>query len=717
MAMAVNDVDVLGRLRNYLDVASEQLRDDLDVGGAFRRSSGAGPDALDLNLVDTLERNGQVEAGDNAVQSVENAVLDSIGHDLLVFLAVSAIATPLARIAKLTPILVYLVLGAILGPHGIGVLQSAKADLELGDFGILFLLFSEGLEVTTERLKQLTFYLPLGFAQVSMTAGILTLGILGGAMQRLESFLPLDTGLIDITNPIEALVLALAGTLSTSAFIFPVLKERGWEKQASGRAATSILLLQDLLVAPLLVLLPFLVGKGLNDPTAVAELTLKATVGFGSVLATGSFIIRYLFELAAKVRSTDTFVALSLLVAVGMGAIAKNLGLTDTAGAFAAGVLLANSNYKYEISAAVAPFKGILLGCFFLTAGSDFDPDLLIREGPTVATGVTALVLLKALTLGAAAQIDRFLPTASDIPTADIVRLAVLLSGGGEFAFVVLASAEKLGLLPADLGGLLTTIVLISMGVTPLLGDAAEALSASFVDEDRPEPMSNATETSDVAVASDAIVICGYGEIGSSISRVLMETTESRFVEECSQRASGEPSLQNASALPSIVCFDLNPSRLPRGITETSNTLVMYGDGSNGELVRSTGVTAPRAIIITYEDPERRVSATQRLHTFFPDSPIYVRAAGMEERRELVANGASATISESQELAVQLGACLFLDEDAFKIRQADSSRDAPPSLSVWEEAVRALRAAVEEDGIPAVEEDGIPCRTEDEAEK
>ena len=276
------------------------------------------------------------------------------------------VVTLLSTALGTSPILGYLVAGAVLGPHGWDVFSNAKADVELGDFGILFLLFSEGLEVTSARLKKLSDYLPLGFAQISLTTGVITAAILLGAPQFLDRLLPLDKGFIDIRNPTEAVVLALAGTLSTSAFIFPVLKERGWEGENSGQAATSILLLQDLFVAPLLVVLPYVVGQGPTDFLAIGFLTAKAAIGFGFVMFVGSFLLQWMFGVVAKTRSTETFVALSLLVSVGMGAVAKSLGLTDTAGAFAAGVLLANTNFRAQIQADVLPFKGILLGIFFM---------------------------------------------------------------------------------------------------------------------------------------------------------------------------------------------------------------------------------------------------------------------------------------------------------------------------------------------------------------
>ena len=200
----------------------KDLFDELDIGSSL---------SSDVNKV--------------AVPAVATSmVLESMGKDFLVFLAASVFVTSLATAVGITIILGYLIAGALLGPNALDVFSNTKADVELGDFGILFLLFSEGLEVTTSRLKKMTNYLPLGLAQISLTSGVLTASILLGAPDFIERFIPLDGGLINIHNPIEALVLALAGTLSMSAFVFPVLKGKIWEDEKSGEAATSVLLLQ-----------------------------------------------------------------------------------------------------------------------------------------------------------------------------------------------------------------------------------------------------------------------------------------------------------------------------------------------------------------------------------------------------------------------------------------------------------------------------------------
>lgn len=604
------------------DEFSRQLSDALDIGAEFLSDS----DQLGYGGAATIP------------EAETSIVLESVGQDLLLFLASSVIVTLASAASGSSPILGYLIAGAILGPHGLDVFSNARADVELGDFGILFLLFSEGLEVSSARLKKLSNYLPLGFAQISLTTGVITAAILFGAPQYLDKFLPLDGNYIDINNPTEAVVLALAGTLSTSAFIFPVLKERGWESENSGQAATSILLLQDLFVAPLLVVMPFVVGQGPTDFGAIAFLTLKAVVGFGVVIYFGSLVLQRIFAIVASTQSTETFVALSLLVSVGMGAIAKILGLTDTAGAFAAGVLLANTNFRAQIQADVLPFKGILLGVFFMDAGSLFDSDLVLSELPTVLTGAVSLILLKAVTVALATRVPRWMEP-NRLEPYDAIKLSLLLSGGGEFAFVVLALAEKLGVLPQDLGGLLTAIVLITMATTPLLGNAAAVASESFA---RSAALSLDAELKEVIeeseVAGDAVVVCGYGIIGEEVVRKLREEQEKDIT-------------SDTFSLPQIVAFDTRPSLADTILMPSSNAAVMFGDGENPEVLKSHGVLSPKAIFISYEDHEQVMAATTRLRSSFLETPIFTRAQSRKEADELQCAGATDVVVEMDELA------------------------------------------------------------------
>lgn len=550
-------------------------------------------------------------------------------------------------------------------------------------------------------------------------------------------------------GPIEAVVLALAATLSTSAFIFPVLKERGWEDEESGEAATSILLLQDLLVAPLLVSLPFLAGAAgtggavidgvtQNNYAAIGFLTAKATLGFGSVIYVGSLLLRRVFALVAETGSAETFVALCLLVSAGMGEAAKMLGLTDTAGAFAAGLLLANTNYRAQIQADILPFKGILLGIFFMTAGtsfyfsncvivrpqfcdsislfllvldclffyfflcmyhsssgSNFDVDLVIAEYPTIILGAVTLLTIKAVTLNLATRVPKWMEP-NRLPSADALRVSLLLAGGGEFAFVVLALAEKLTIIPQDLASITTAIILITMGITPILGQIAETLSQPLVlkaeaeQEERTnafttttintdantnnesntnsvraviidsetvmvsgtnnenvsaEQSSSSSSSAPLLVAHDSVVICGYGEVGQSLVKVL-GTEQSQQLHSSSS---------NTNSVPNIVAFDLSPSLLTDNTAAARpnpHAVVLYGNGRNAAVIRSYGIETPSAVFVAYENFETVLDATTRLRMSFPVSvPIYTRASTNREAEELQQVGATHTVVESNELS------------------------------------------------------------------
>ena len=598
-------------------------------------------------------------------EAATDAVLESLGRDLIVFLSASVVVTPLASALGFTPILGYLVAGAVLGPHALDVFSNAEADVELGDFGVLFLLFSEGLEVTTSRISKLTTYLPLGLAQMTLTTGVLTTAILIAAPRFLERFAPQDAGLINFHNPVEVLVLALAGTLSTSAFVFPVLNEKGWEEEPAGQAATSVLLLQDLAVAPLLAVLPYIVGTDPTDYGSLWLLALRVTVGFGTVVLIGSFVLRRLFALVAETRSSETFVALCLLVAAGMGSLAQSLGLTDTAGAFAAGVLLANTNYRAQIQADILPFKGILLGVFFMEAGSRFDASLVLSEFPIVIAGVTALLLLKSVTLLASTRVPRWME-ANRLEPEEAARLALLLSGGGEFAFVVLAAAERLGVLPTELGGLLTAVVLISMAVTPFLAemtDEAAALAASIFpttqgdmkiqDEGGGEKTGVAEVCGDavtMAMAPDAVLVCGYNAVGQSVLSAL--AAEFRT-----------PDGENLSTA-YLAAFDSDPSLATTTAPLPVHSAVLYGDGSNPNVLRSYGFERPPALFVAYDSPAEREAATARLRSGFPKAAIYVWASSRKEAIELRDVGATEVAVEGDNLAGSALALLQLTKTA-----------------------------------------------------
>jgi Kef-type K+ transport system membrane component KefB len=315
-----------------------------------------------LPSVPSIQQMPHVNSLPVPVESAKDATVNALGHDVLTFLAASVVVVPLSRFLGVTPVLTFLVAGCLLGPYGLGVFSNTEADLELGDFGILFLLFSEGLNLSPERLRNLGAFYGLGILQIVASMGLFFVGILVGGplvLQYVAPVIHMDDYVYQIfSSPAQAFCIASAGALSSSAFVLPVLKAKEWEDRPEGIAALSVLLLQDLAVAPLLVLLPLVAGSGPQSSVAFGILAAKATVGFGAVLALGSVLLRYVFDIVAAARSTETFVAAALLVALGMGQAADALGLSATTGAFAAGVLLAGNRYRAQIKADVRPFEG-----------------------------------------------------------------------------------------------------------------------------------------------------------------------------------------------------------------------------------------------------------------------------------------------------------------------------------------------------------------------
>ncbi|CAB9522355.1 regulated potassium-efflux system protein [Seminavis robusta] len=670
-------------------------------------------------------------------KEMEMESLEFLGHDLLLFLAVAVLVDPLAKIMGVTPVLLYLVLGFVAGPYGLSLfLSGTEVNSEIGDFGILFLLFVEGLQLSPERLKALGGFFSLGIAQLLLSVGgIFFLFFFGGPyllpiVQDLK--VPIDSQTLQLLEkPVIAFSIAAAGALSSSAFVLPILKEKGWEKRADGIAALSILLLQDLAVAPLLVALPLIAeyesnGGSIQDPTAVGILAAKATIGFGSVLVLASVILRQIFQVVASYGSSQTFVAASLLVAVGMGVIADDLGLSSTTGAFAAGVILAESGYRAQIEADIKPFEGILLGVFFVTAGASLDPMTCIEQWPTLLAGIATFIGIKLAIIFAAGEF------ALGLTRADSARVALLLAGGGEFAFVVFKLAEDLGGLPPDLAKLLTASVVISMSLTPILGMVAQAVGDKLdelegeasipklngvngetkdydVNLNDEEMIREAFETFDEdgngAICADelqlvltkpgtntmlskeeveaviarfddngdgmlqfdefaalwtakrrggiievnksveaskktqslsnAVVVCGYGQVGQKLCAALDEANKAGI-------GGGVP----------YVAFSQHPERISLGVLNGAS--VVYGNGASPSLIRASGVKKPSAFAVVYKSEGRCLEATIRLREAFPTVPIYVRTGRFESAKRLSEAGATDVIVETEKVAEAL---------------------------------------------------------------
>lgn len=589
--------------------------------------------------------------GEQLLTSVSEAStvegLNPLGNDLLIFLCATIGIVPLFKWLNASPVLGFLAAGLLMGPAGLHLFSDLHDMESLADFGVLFLLFEQGLELTVARLKSVSKYaFGMGTLQVVLsTVAFFVFPFIGG-VQFLEVFFRSDPSVVDITRPDEALVVGAALSLSSSAFVLKILQEKSQMSSKFGEAALGILLLQDIAVVPLLVLLPIIESgaeMSMADQMSVLGLTfVKALLGLGGILVIGGRFIRYLFSIIAKTQSSETFVALCLLVAVGVGALTDSLGLSSTLGAFVAGTLLAESNYRTQIETDIKPFKGLLLGLFFLTTGASVDPFVIKEQLPTVLALLGGLIAFKATIVAA-------LGPFFNLSKADSVRAGLILSGGGEFAFVVLTLADKLHVIPDQLAKILVGVVVLSMALTPTLSSLGDQLATLVQDYERRElfhrSSSSSSSTSDRQTSSSVSVgddgIEGMEEV--TVRRQVspnndrrsgddnVKATKSQFMSEtiviCGFGNAGETIAQAIDQLAQYqgddqrhydyVAFDLDPS-IVMNAYRAGNRKLLYGDGSQPLILETAGINNPKAFVVTHEDLEMALKAVERIHECFP---------------------------------------------------------------------------------------------------
>ncbi|KAG8645782.1 hypothetical protein MANES_10G091900v8 [Manihot esculenta] len=564
-------------------------------------------------------------------------VINDLGLDTLTFLAVTVVVVPVFKIIRASPILGFFFAGIVLNQFGfIRNLTDVKV---LSEWGILFLLFEMGLELSLARLKALAkFAFGMGLTQVVLSTLAFTAFELppNGAIgtRILEFLFHSRSDLVNIRSIDEAVVIGAALSLSSSAFVLQLLAEKGELPTRFGSATLGILLLQDIAVVPLLVILPVLESQNLVEGSIwpmLAKESLKALGGLGLLSLGGKYILRRVFEVVAEARSSEAFVALCLLTVSGTSLITQKLGFSDTLGAFLAGALLAETNFRTQIEADIRPFRGLLLGLFFVTTGTSIDMQLLFREWPNVLSLLAGLIIIKTLIIST-------IGPRVGLTMRESVRIGFLLSQGGEFAFVVFSLANRLGVLPLELNKLLIIVVVLSMALTPFLNEAGRR-AADFIDvkfdEDKTAEMVNFD-------ASEPVVILGFGQMGQVLANFLSV-----------QLATGV----DAEVVWPYVAFDLNPS-----VVKASRKLgfpTLYGDGSRPAVLQTAGISSPKAFMIMYTGRKRTIDAVQRLRLAFPAIPIYARAEDLMHLLDLKKAGATDAILENAETSLQLGSKLL----------------------------------------------------------
>jgi CPA2 family monovalent cation:H+ antiporter-2 len=522
--------------------------------------------------------------------------------NVLPFLVAVVLTVPLCRALRVSPVLGYLAAGLALGSNGLGWIEWTDPLRELSEIGVLFLLFSIGLELSFERLAQLRRHvLGLGGAQVLVTGVLLaalTRGAFGGT---------------------PALVVGFSLAMSSTAIVLQLLRERGELQRRHGRASLAVLLLQDFAVIPLLVVIPVLAGAGDGLGRALVAAGAKALAVIAILFVLGRLLLRPVYHRIASLRSAEALLSLTLLVALGTGWATERLGLSMTLGAFLAGVLVAETEYRHQVEADVEPFRSLLLGLFFLGVGLSLDLSFVLSRLGEVAALATAVVAIKAAILFVLARVF-------GLPLRDAAPVALGLAQAGEFGFVALGLALDRGLLEHETGSVLLAVVAATMFASPLLlalgrsvGEALHRRRASMAPEDLAE------QTADL---EGHVVIAGCGRVGETVARVL------------SQRGV------------TGVGLEIDPARVQE--LRTRGLAVYVGDASRPQVLAAAGVERTAAAVVTLDEPAAAERICAALRAGHPHLPVLARARTIEHGRRLLDAGATAAVAEALEGSLEL---------------------------------------------------------------
>ena len=523
--------------------------------------------------------------------------------DIIYLLGAAVVIVAFFRQLRLSPVLGFLVAGAAIGPHGFGFIQEVKEKAYIAEFGVVFLLFMIGLELSFKKLIEMRFYvLGLGGLQFVITSAIIA---------YIADYYLNDWNI--------SLVIGGALALSSTAIVLQVLDERGERVGQVGRVSFAILLLQDLAVIPLIVLVQVLAqGDGADLTSELARTFLKALGAIVSLILIGKIVLRPLLSLIANTKSHELFIATTLLLALGASFMTEAAGLSLALGGFIAGLVLAETQFQKQVEVDIAPFKGILMGLFFMTVGMGFDVNELIRKLPEVLAYSAALIFLKAAIIFLICKVFKFgLSTSS--------RTGILLSQGSEFAFVLFGIATAKKLLHADMGQTLLLVVTTTMAITPMI----YAISSYFMGRMksfRKDGKSMITQTEDL---EGHVVIIGFGWVGENLAKML--------------------AMDNYS----FVVVDTEAKRVKIG--REMGMPVYYGDASRPEILKSLRIKQARAVIITIHDSKPVSRVIQTIKTAFPKTIIIARAKHIDNVEAMKKEGATIVIPEAYESAIQIG--------------------------------------------------------------
>tara|TARA_R100001244_G_scaffold127578_2_gene98193 strand:- start:7608 stop:9497 length:1890 start_codon:yes stop_codon:yes gene_type:complete len=528
----------------------------------------------------------------------------------LIYLAAAIVAVPIAKRVGLGSVLGYLIAGILIGPYALGVVGDQTDVMHFAEFGVVMMLFLVGLELQPSRLWTLRHsILGLGGLQVVLSAAAIFAFCYWFFAMHWQT----------------ALAIGLMLALSSTAIVLQSLEEKGWLKQEAGQNAFSVLLFQDIAIIPILALLPLLAfapqtsTKEISDSIIASwpvwQQVCVSVAVIAAIIAGGKYVSAPLFRYIAQTHMREIFTIFALFLVVAIALVMQSIGLSPALGTFLAGVVLAESEFRHELEADIEPFKGLLLGLFFITVGASINFELLFNEFSTVIGLVVLLIVVKACILFALAVTFK-------INSKQQLLFALALAQGGEFAFVLLSVTTTLSILTPEQTSLVTLVVAVSMLIAPLLLMVYEQIqkrsSSAMPEFDKPEQISTAKH----------VIIAGYGRFGQIMGRLL--------------HAQGYE----------ITVLDHSPSQIEL-LRRFGNT-VFYGDAARQELLEAAGAHTAQMLVIAIDNPDKTIEIIKLAHKNYPQLKIVARAIDRRHAYQLLNLKVDAFNRETVDSAINL---------------------------------------------------------------
>ncbi len=520
--------------------------------------------------------------------------------DILALLLATVTVIPIFHAIRLGAILGYLTAGAILGPWGFCIITEVEEIRHLAEFGVIFLLFILGIELKPNKLWQMRkLVIGLGLSQLLLTAFVLYgVAILLGVSQY------------------DAIIIGFGLSLSSTAFCLNILAERGGIITVMGQMSFAVLLLQDIAVVPLLALISMLAGGDINVTESGVNI-LYALAAIVTLLLIGRYLLNPILDKIVASQDPEVFVAVAVLLVLGVAWIMEFVGLSMALGAFLAGLMLAESHYRHQIEADILPFRGILLGLFFITIGMGIEFKLLWDNFATILGLTTLLMLIKGC-------IIYFLARKNNIRSDIAIQTGVLLSQSGEFGFVMFGFAAEAGILDPTISPILTLIIALSMVFTPFVVKFSNSLLLKYY---TPE-FTHSSSDEFIEGIKNHVILAGYGRVGARIGAIL-----------------------SAAEVP-YIAIDMNQQRIKSA--RAQGFPVFFGDASNVKVLHSAGAEHSKMIVIALDNPKNIDKMVPLIRQNYPDLPIHSRAIDRQHCADLISKGVNTTVSETLEISLRL---------------------------------------------------------------